>query len=475
VHVLEDEDKRLHLALVLDESQHARGEALTPLGRGAGQERIPGRKGLEHAEKRGEDVLQGAVQHQDLARHLLAHGARVVVGGDLEVAVKDLDPRPEGSGRPVGDRARLEDKGAGLGGRTRELAQQAGLAHARLAHQRHRAVLPLANAAEESLQDFHLRRPPHEARQPPRRRRLQARARGGGADNLVDFHRRLEPAHRHGAQQLHVDPSPGKAHGVGGGQDGARLGHLFHAGGQMHGLAHGGVVRVQLVADGAHHRLARVQAHADLQRHAVQALDVVPIPRDSLLHAQGGIAGSHRVILVGQGRPEQGHDPVAHHLVHRALVAVDGVHHVFEERVEQLLRLLGIAVGEQLHRALEIREEHGDVLALAVPGRAAGVGEEARQLRGRGRRSGHAAGRAPATAHRVSGPAPAAAGHGPGRGRATSGRSESRAALGTEARVRRRLALAAWTHDGPAYRRVGACTIGTRGQKASPSRQVLLQ
>ena len=34
--------------------------------------------------------------------------------------------------------------------------------------------------------------------------------------------------------------------------------------------------------------------------------------------------------------------------------------------VEDLARFLGIAVGEQLHRSLEVREEHGDLLALAL-------------------------------------------------------------------------------------------------------------
>jgi hypothetical protein len=38
---------------------------------------------------------------------------------------------------------------------------------------------------------------------------------------------------------------------------------------------------------------------------------------------------------------------------------------VLEHGVEQLPRLLGVAVGEQLHGALEIGEEDRDLLALA--------------------------------------------------------------------------------------------------------------
>jgi hypothetical protein len=45
---------------------------------------------------------------------------------------------------------------------------------------------------------------------------------------------------------------------------------------------------------------------------------------------------------------------------------VDGLHHSFEHGVQNLSRLLGVAVGEQLHRALEIGEEDRDLLALAL-------------------------------------------------------------------------------------------------------------
>ena len=74
------------------------------------------------------------------------------------------------------------------------------------------------------------------------------------------------------------------------------------------------------------------------------------------------------MILVGQRGAEERHDPVAHHLVDGALVAMDGLHHALEDGVEELPRLLGVAVGQQLHRALEVGEEHRDLLALAFEG-----------------------------------------------------------------------------------------------------------
>jgi hypothetical protein len=53
-------------------------------------------------------------------------------------------------------------------------------------------------------------------------------------------------------------------------------------------------------------------------------------------------------------------------LIDRPLVAVHGLHHPLEHRIEELPRLLGVPVGQQLHRALEVGEEDRDLLALAL-------------------------------------------------------------------------------------------------------------
>src|SRR4030095_11769353 len=62
------------------------------------------------------------------------------------------------------------------------------------------------------------------------------------------------------------------------------------------------------------------------------------------------VARPDRVILVRHRRAEERHDPVAHHLVYRALVAVDRLHHSFEDGIQDLASLLWVAVGQQVHR-----------------------------------------------------------------------------------------------------------------------------
>ena len=133
-------------------------------------------------------------------------------------------------------------------------------------------------------------------------------------------------------------------------------------------LPDGGVVHAEVAADGADDDLAGVQADADVSADGLGAPERLGVAGHGRLHLQRRIAGAHGVVLVGQRRAEQRHDPVAHHLVDGALVAVDGLHHALEHRVEELPRLLRVPIGEELHRALQVGEEDRDLLALAFEG-----------------------------------------------------------------------------------------------------------
>ena len=152
----------------------------------------------------------------------------------------------------------------------------------------------------------------------------------------------------------------------------------------MSSLAHGGVVHAEIAADRAHHDVSGVDSDADLHLHALRAAKLIRVAPHGVLHPQRGIARAHGVIFMGERRTEQGHDPVAHDLVDGALVAVHSLHHVLEHGIEEFARFLGITIGEQLHGALQIGEEHGDLLALAFEGRLGGedpLGQVPRSVR----------------------------------------------------------------------------------------------
>src|SRR5262249_21780410 len=131
-------------------------------------------------------------------------------------------------------------------------------------------------------------------------------------------------------------------------------------------LAHDCVVHMQIVADGTDDDLPRIEPDSDRHRYPMSSLNLVCISRDGLLHSERRITRAHGMILVGDGRAEEGHNPIAHNPVHGALIVVDRLDHAFEHRIEELLRVLGVAVSKQLHRALNICEQHGDLLPLTL-------------------------------------------------------------------------------------------------------------
>src|ERR1700688_1424316 len=96
--------------------------------------------------------------------------------------------------------------------------------------------------------------------------------------------------------------------------------------------------------------------------------NLVGISRDGLLHPERRITSAHGMILVRERRAEEGHNPVALNIAHGALVAVDCLKHAFEHRIEELLRVFGVAVSKQLHRTLDIGEQYGDLFPLTLGG-----------------------------------------------------------------------------------------------------------
>jgi hypothetical protein len=107
----------------------------------------------------------------------------------------------------------------------------------------------------------------------------------------------------------------------------------------------------------------------------LEEIPAVPLPKlgamlvDQLLQAEGGERRPPGMVLVGDRRPEDGHEAVAQELVDRPLVAVDLGEGELEEAVEQQVhRLRPQPLGER-RRPHEVAEDDRDLLAL--PSRAA--------------------------------------------------------------------------------------------------------
>jgi hypothetical protein len=268
---------------------------------------------------------------------------------------------------------------------------EAGFSDAGLAHDRDHLPVSRAGLLERSAKYLDLGAPADEPREPTPRGGLQSRARRTDAGDLIDLDWVAATFHRHRTKWPRRDAAFDEIECRRRDEHRAWLRQLFHPRREMGRLTDRRVVHAEVVADRADHDLAGVEPDADLHRHAMRASLLVGVSIDRLLHPQRGVARADGVVFVRNRRAEQRHDPVAHDLVHRALVAVDGVHHVPEHRVEDLARFLGIAVGQQLHRALEIGEQDGHLLPFAFERGLRGedsLGEMSRRVRvgRRGRR-----------------------------------------------------------------------------------------
>src|SRR5260370_2022718 len=71
------------------------------------------------------------------------------------------------------------------------------------------------------------------------------------------------------------------------------------------------------------------------------------------------------MVLMRNWSPEQGEDAVAGGLHDIAVVSMDRVNHPLRRRIDNRTGLPGVEVFHQLHRALNVREQRRDCLALA--------------------------------------------------------------------------------------------------------------
>ena len=72
------------------------------------------------------------------------------------------------------------------------------------------------------------------------------------------------------------------------------------------------------------------------------------------------------MILLCERRSKERHDTITHHLVDRAPIMIDGLHHAAEDGIEKPARLIGIEIGDTFRRSLYVCEKNGDLLSFAL-------------------------------------------------------------------------------------------------------------
>ncbi len=157
-----------------------------------------------------------------------------------------------------------------------------------------------------------------------------------------------------------------QALGVRGDLHRAGLGGLLHPRGDVHGVAHRGVLQAQIRAHLADHDLARVDADSDVQIQAALGCHLRSVGRDRLHDVQPRGDRALRIVLVRDGGAEEREDRIPHQTRERALVPVDRRDQAFERAVHDLGPVLWVQGLRHRGRALDVAEDHRDDAALPL-------------------------------------------------------------------------------------------------------------
>ena len=366
VEIVQEEHGGLPLAarvhLPPDPSEEpALARAWIGLGRGPGRVRYS-----EEVPEERQVGLERAVEQEQPARDLLARGLSAVPLVDAEVRAQELVNGQQRNRLAVRGAVGLVDGDLAAAAALRELVAEPALAHAGLADHTHHAPLPFQHVLQRRVERRELVRAADQAREAACPRHVHPRPHRAHPDELEDLDRVPRPLHWGTPQRRKLEVALDQMRRALGHADAARLGQRLHALRQAHRVTLRGVVHAQVVADLADHDLARVQPDSHAEVEPAFDAQLVRVVSHLVPQPECRVARPLGMVFVRDRRAEQRHDAVARVLVHRSLEAVDTFGQDREEALQDRVPDLGVQPLRQIHRALHVREQHRDLLALPL-------------------------------------------------------------------------------------------------------------
>jgi hypothetical protein len=151
-----------------------------------------------------------------------------------------------------------------------------------------------------------------------------------------------------------------------------RLSQALQTSGDVGGVADGGVIHAQVIANAADHHQAGIQAQAQANLHVALGFELLVIGVDRFLDHQGRHDRPESMVFEGHGGPKKSHQAVSQELIHRPLIAMDGFSHQPQGLVHDLVHRFGIQTLGQPRRLHDVTEEDGHLFTLALQGAAGG-------------------------------------------------------------------------------------------------------
>jgi hypothetical protein len=368
VEVLEDRDGRVALAPGLDDALHHADELTLPRLRIEHWRGPFGVRNPEEVVEDGERLAEPLVQEQKPPRDLLACRGVAVLIADSEERPEELEHREEREGLSVGHAVRLVGRDAPCATPLEELRTESTLPDAGLPDDPDDLALPVERPLQAGLEDGHLARSADELREAAGAGDVETGADLPESLELVDADRRREPLDPRRAEVPHLEVARDERGGVLGQVDAIGRRDLLHARRETHGVPLGGVIHAEVVPDLPDHHLAGVEPHPDREADPPLDPELVRVAAELVPHVKGRVAGALRVVLVGDRRPEERHDPVTCVLVHSPFESVHPLGQDLEEAIHDPVPLLGVELLLELHGALDVGEQDRDLLPLTLEG-----------------------------------------------------------------------------------------------------------
>ena len=289
----------------------------------------------EEVPQQGQGLLQDRVEGPDRLRHLGPGGGRVVAVGDAEQGPQEIEHRQERSGLGVGQGVggeHLDSAGPAPFG---ELVGEAALAHARAGHDPHQLTFSLARPGEGRFERRHLLLPAHERREAPGGGHLQRRPETPRADKLEHLQGVGRSLDCHRTEGPHLEVA---AHQCGGGgcqpidpgsaNDSIRWARLTTLPTAVYSTARSAPTGPATTSP-EFNPIRTVEGDSEIP------LEFGPETGQLLAEVERPRAGAPGVVLLSDGRPEKGHDPVTGELVDPTPEPVDPVAQEGEEPLHQ--------------------------------------------------------------------------------------------------------------------------------------------
>ncbi len=218
---------------------------------------------------------------------------------------------------------------------------------------------------QRALQLGHFALAPDELRQPTPLCQLEMAAQRPDANHLVDAERLAYPFDFPRAQIAQFEVALDQTARLLTDHDATRRGDRLHPRREVRHMTNWGVLSVPAGVDHAQNHFASVDTDTRLRGWLTLRRKPLPMLPQCLLQPQRRIECALGMVLMRDRRAEQREDAVTGGLHHVTVVAMSGVDHKFQRRIDNRARVLRVKVAHHCGRIFDVREQRRHRLALA--------------------------------------------------------------------------------------------------------------